>query len=109
MSPSSLPQQTDAVTRRSSGSLRLAGIGVVRSACVLALGLLSGGAPAASGVPTVYVFPIPGGRVASPVTQITFRGVPAAELGTIQVTGSVSGTHSGMVTAHSDGDGASFL
>ena len=29
--------------------------------------------------------------------------------GTIQVTGSVSGTHSGMVTAHSDGDGASFL
>jgi hypothetical protein len=57
----------------------------------------------------VYVFPIPGGHFASPATQITFRGVPAAELGTITVTGSVTGAHPGTVQGDSDGDGGSFI
>jgi hypothetical protein len=57
----------------------------------------------------VSVFPIPGGRVAAPSTQITFRGVPASRLGAISVTGSKSGTHTGRVVADSDGDGGSFL
>ena len=57
----------------------------------------------------VSVFPIPGGRVAAPSSQITLRGVPAGELGPISVTGSKSGTHTGRIVGDSDGDGASFL
>ena len=61
------------------------------------------------GPPPVYVFPVPGSHFASPATQITFRGLPAAQLGTITVTGSASGAHSGTVQGDSDGDGASFV
>jgi Arylsulfotransferase (ASST) len=57
----------------------------------------------------VYVFPVPGSHFASPSTQITFRGLPAARLGTITVTGSLSGAHDGTVQGDSDGDGASFI
>jgi Arylsulfotransferase (ASST) len=62
-----------------------------------------------SGPPPVYVFPIPGGHFASPGTQLTFRGIPTSQFGTITVTGSVSGAHTGTVVADSDGDGGSFL
>ena len=57
----------------------------------------------------VSVYPAPGVRTASPQTQISFRGVSADELGTVVVTGSRSGRHTGVVRAHSDGGGASFL
>ncbi|HUA49828.1 MAG TPA: arylsulfotransferase family protein [Solirubrobacteraceae bacterium] len=57
----------------------------------------------------MYVFPIPGSHFASPETQIAFRGLPVSQLGTITVTGSSSGQHSGTVEADSDGDGGSFL
>jgi Arylsulfotransferase (ASST) len=57
----------------------------------------------------VSVFPIPGGRVAAPQTQITFRGLPAARVGRLLVTGSRSGPHAGRLVADSDGKGASFL
>ena len=46
-----------------------------------------------SGPPPVYVFPVPGGHFASPATQITFRGIPISQFGTITVTGSSSGAH----------------
>jgi hypothetical protein len=59
--------------------------------------------------PTVDVFPIPGGRVAAPQTQITFRGLPIAHLGWVVVTGSRSGRHAGRLVADSDGQGGSFL
>jgi hypothetical protein len=59
--------------------------------------------------PVVKVFPIPGGRFAAPQTQITFRGVPAGSIGTVRVTGSKSGAHSGKVLADSDGNGGSFV
>jgi hypothetical protein len=60
--------------------------------------------------PTVVsVFPIPGDRVASPLTQITFRGLPVRGLGAIVVTGSRSGKHSGRLEADSDGRGGSFV
>ncbi|HUA49068.1 MAG TPA: arylsulfotransferase family protein [Solirubrobacteraceae bacterium] len=62
-----------------------------------------------SSAPLVSVFPIPGGRVAAPQTQITFRGVPRREIGRVVVTGSRSGRHSGRLEADSDGQGASFL
>ena len=57
----------------------------------------------------VSAFPIPGARVASPQTQITFRGMPARELGSVIVTGSRSGRHAGRIVADSDGQGGSFL
>jgi hypothetical protein len=60
-------------------------------------------------IPTVNVFPIPGGRVAAPQTQITFRGVPVAHLGWVAVTGSRTGRHAGRLVADSDGQGGSFL
>ena len=59
--------------------------------------------------PSVNVFPIPGGRAAAPQTQITFRGVSPASIGTVSVTGSRSGAHTGRVLADSDGRGGSFL
>ena len=74
---------------------------------LLALTLL---APAAAhAATTVSVFPSPGDRVATPGTQITIRGVPTSAFGTITVTGSKSGVHTGKVEADSDGDGGSFI
>jgi hypothetical protein len=69
------------------------------------------GVPAAAAptAPAVSVFPIPGDLVASPQTQIAFRGLPASQLGTIQVTGSRSGTHAGTIQPDSDGNGGSFI
>jgi hypothetical protein len=57
----------------------------------------------------VSTFPIPGDQVASPQTQIAFRGAPIGDLGRIVVTGSRSGRHQGRVLADSDGRGGSFL
>jgi hypothetical protein len=69
---------------------------------------LSAGCGAASD-PAVSVFPIPGGRVASPQTQITFRGMPVKRLGRVLVTGSRTGRHPGRLVSDSDGRGGSFL
>jgi hypothetical protein len=66
---------------------------------------LTGRAEAAA----LSVYPSPGARFESPHTQISFRGAPAAQLGSITVTGSRSGPHTGKLAAHSDGLGASFL
>ena len=63
-----------------------------------------------SKAPTIVsVFPIPGARVAAPQTQITFRGVAVAHLGSVLVTGSRTGRHTGRLVADSDGQGGSFL
>src|SRR5262249_47365783 len=59
--------------------------------------------------PDVRVFPIAGSRLGPPGTQITFRGVPANQIGKITVTGSVSGNHTGKVLPDSDGRGGSFM
>lgn len=67
------------------------------------------GANSTAQSPAVTVFPIPGGAVAAPQTQITFRGIPAASIGQVQVTGSRSGAHSGAIEADSDGNGGSFI
>ena len=63
--------------------------------------------PASAAV--IGAFPTPGTISASPSTQISLRGVPAAQLGPITVTGSKSGAHPGHVEAHSDGLGGSFV
>ena len=54
------------------------------------------------------VSPLPGSRDATPQTQISFLGVPAAELSDVTVSGSHTGPHSGRLAAYSQGDGASF-
>src|SRR5664280_2442871 len=53
--------------------------------------------------------PLPGSYDASPHTQISLLGVPAAELTGIRVSGSRTGSHAGSLRAYSQGDGASFL
>ena len=78
----------------------------------LAAGLvvdLGHASPSTAATTTVDAFPVPGGHVASPASQISFRGVPASQLGSITVTGSKSGAHSGHIVGDSDGDGASFF
>ncbi len=59
--------------------------------------------------PAVAVFPMPGSQVVTPQTQITFRGVPVDQLGSIVVNGSRSGNHRGRLEGDSDGEGGSFL
>jgi hypothetical protein len=66
-------------------------------------------AAAPAGAQTVGVYPSSGTISASPTTQVSFRGVTAAQLGRIVVRGSRTGTHSGRVLAHSDGQGVSWL
>ena len=56
--------------------IRLAG-----SALVVAAAAALGPVAAAQASAPVSVFPIPGGKVAAPSTQLTFRGVPASQLG----------------------------
>lgn len=58
---------------------------------------------------TVSAFPIPGDQVASPQTQIAFRGAPISQLKKVVVTGSRSGRHAGRLAADADGQGGSFL
>ena len=77
---------------------------VVASSCALVLASSSGGA-----TPPVAVYPTAGTPVASPQTQISFRGVPPSGLGTVHVTGSKTGAHTGVLRSHSDGQGASFV
>ena len=57
----------------------------------------------------VSVFPVPGDRVATRETQIAIRGLPSSRFGTITVTGSESGVHTGAVKSDSDGAGGSFI
>jgi hypothetical protein len=56
----------------------------------------------------VDVSPEPGTDTANPHTQISFLGVPAAQIHSVSVRGADSGAHSGSLRAYSQGDGASF-
>ncbi len=55
------------------------------------------------------VSPAPDSADASYLAQISFLGVPAADIQSLVVSGSRSGAHSGRLGAYSQGDGASFL
>src|SRR5680860_1577256 len=57
----------------------------------------------------IMVFPRHGTRTASHGTEITFRGVGEEALGVVEVVGSRSGGHSGLLMPHSDGEGVSFV
>jgi hypothetical protein len=56
----------------------------------------------------VDVSPAPETDTANPHTQISFLGVPAAEIHAVSVAGQHSGGHSGQLRGYSQGDGASF-
>ncbi len=57
----------------------------------------------------VSVFPLPGTPVASPETEVSFRGLPADRIGSVTVVGSTTGRHRGALAPHLDGVGASFV
>jgi Arylsulfotransferase (ASST) len=79
---------------------------------VLALALIvlcATAGSAAAQPPAVSVFPSPNTAWSLPQTQITFRGIPASQIGTVQVVGSKTGVHSGTIEADSDGQGGSFI
>ena len=85
-------------------------IGRVLVVCAIGLLLIAPAAlAAATAPPQVYAFPTPGSHVASPKSQIVFRGVPITSIGTVTVVGSKSGIHAGTLRGDSDGRGASFL
>lgn len=90
-------------SRRWSGVTRGVFVALVAVAALLAT------APGALAQPQVAVFPSPGTSMALPQTQITFRGIPASQIGHITVVGSSSGAHSGVIDADSDGQGGSFM
>jgi len=75
----------------------------------VAAAVLLAAAPAALAQPAVAVFPSPNTVSALPQTQITFRGIPASQIGHVTVVGSSSGAHSGTIEADSDGQGGSFV
>jgi hypothetical protein len=81
-------------------------VAALAAALMTALWSTAGSQAAAA---AVNVFPIPGGHVAAPSSQLTFRGIKVSQLSSIVVTGSRSGVHTGRVLSDSDGDGGSFL
>lgn len=57
----------------------------------------------------ITVTPAPDTRDASYLTQISFLGLPVADIADVVVSGSRSGAHTGRLLPYSQGDGASFL
>jgi Arylsulfotransferase (ASST) len=82
---------------------------VARASALIAAALLGLPAGALAAGPPVSVFPSPGSKAALPGSQIAFRGIPATQIGPIQVVGSRTGAHTGHVAGDSDGQGGSFL
>jgi hypothetical protein len=88
----------------------LAGLVVVLAAAAVVVALSLRADDVTAGPPDpVTVSPVPGGRWASPATEISLRGLAPHRLGSIGVSGSKSGRHSGRLAPHSDGEGASFV
>jgi Arylsulfotransferase (ASST) len=66
-------------------------------------------APAGAHASSLTISPQPGTPDASPQTQISILGVPRPQIRSVQVTGQVSGPHSGSLRSYSGHRGASFL
>jgi hypothetical protein len=69
----------------------------------------AGAQAAAARVPWVTISPLEGTPDASPTTQISFLGVPAADISQIRVRGSRSGGHGGTLKPYATGTGASYV
>jgi hypothetical protein len=65
--------------------------------------------PAVAIAGQLTISPLPGTPDASPITQISFLGVPQSKLGAITVVGSRTGPHAGKLMPYSNNNGASFL
>jgi len=65
--------------------------------------------PAAPATPVASLYPSPGTPTASPLSEVSLRGVRPDQVGRLQVTGSGSGAHDGTLANHRDGAGVSFL
>ena len=109
-----------AVARRLSLRAALAALAAaaLAPASALASGTGASGTTGSSGatgttapapLPAVTLSPMPGTPDANPNTQISFLGVPAADIRDITVVGSRSGLHHGKLEAYSTGTGGSFL
>jgi hypothetical protein len=81
----------------------------VAATVVAAFVSLAMAAGASAQPPAVSVYPLPGTVYSLPQTQITFRGIPASQIGSVQVVGSSTGAHTGSIQADSDGQGGSFI
>ncbi len=66
-------------------------------------------APAGAHASSLAISPQPSTPDASPQTQISILGVPRQQIRSVQVTGQVSGPHSGRLRSYSGHRGASFL
>jgi hypothetical protein len=64
---------------------------------------------AAASAAAVTISPLDGTPDASPSTQISFLGTPAADISHVTVVGSRSGSHAGRLRAYVSAPGASFL
>ena len=67
-----------------------------------------GSAPAQAPSAMVGAFPIAGTPTASPQSTITLRGISPDQVGTVTVTGSVTGLHTLKAAANPDGRGVTF-
>jgi Arylsulfotransferase (ASST) len=79
-----------------------------RAAAALALAPAAARAAAAPALPHVTISPLDGTPDASPTTQISFLGVPAADISQVSVRGSSSGSHRGRLEPYSTGTGVSY-
>jgi hypothetical protein len=75
---------------------------------------LAGGASvaflaAAGSASALTISPLPGTPAASPRTQISFLGAPAASISSVSVVGSQSGSHAGKLEPYTTATGASFV
>src|SRR5579859_2453395 len=84
-------------------------MGGFRSIFVAVVVAILSAAPSAWAASPVNVYPLPGSSYNRTQTQITFRGVPADQIGPISVTGSRTGAHLGRISGDSDRDGGSFI
>lgn len=76
----------------------------------IAAGIIIGIATATpAGASALTISPLAGTRDASPSTQISFLGVPPAQISSVRVVGSRTGAHSGRMAAYASATGASFL
>jgi len=92
-----------------SATLKLTGSGAHPREVAASPACLPGAAGASARIAgAVSVSPAPGSGTANPRTQISFLGAPAAQIASVSVIGSRSGSHPGHLRGFSQGDGASF-
>ena len=76
---------------------------------VLAAALTSTSSRGAATRPHADIYPMAGVTTANPGTRIAFRGVTAAQLDGLRVSGSETGRHGGRLRPHPDGGGVTWV